>query len=119
MVGYEDWDLWMTLAERGGTALFVDGIPVVRYRVHGVRMLHSVAGNHRRLYRELKARHPKLFASLREHRERSILSPVPRRLYPLLFGARRPFGIRRRATAAIRRVRPRSRRAGARPQSPP
>ena len=119
MVGYEDWDLWMTLAERGGTALFVDGIPVVRYRVHGVRMLHSVAGNHRVLYAELKARHPKLFASLDEHRKRSILSPLQRRLYPLMFGARRPFGIRRRAKALLRRVRPRSRRAGARPQSPP
>jgi glycosyltransferase involved in cell wall biosynthesis len=119
MVGYEDWDLWMTLAERGGTALFVDGLPVVRYRVHGVRMLRSVAGNHRALYAELKARHPKLFASLGEHRKHSILSPAQRVLYPLLFGGRPPLGIKRTARTAIRRVRPRSRRAGARPQSPP
>lgn len=101
MVGYEDWDLWMTLAERGGTAVFVEGVPVVRYRVHGVRMLRSVAGNHSRLYRELKARHPRLFGDLDEHRERSILSPAQRRLYPLLYGGRRPLGIKRRASHVV------------------
>lgn len=98
MVGYEDWDLWMTLAERGGTAIFVEKTPVVRYRVHGVRMLRSVTGNHTRLYRELQARHPSLFANLDKHRPRSVLSPVERRLYPIVYGARRPSGIKRRAS---------------------
>ena len=113
MVGYEDWDLWMTLAERGGSAVFVEGVPAVRYRVHGVRMLRSVAGNHARLYRELRSRHPRLFAELPEHRARSILSPVQRRLYPLVFGGRRPLGIRRRATHLVNLARAaRSRRRG-------
>lgn len=105
MVGYEDWDLWMTLAERGGTAVFADGVPVVRYRVHGVRMLRSVAGNHAQLYRELKARHPRLFANLGEYRRNSILSPLERRLYPLVYGGRRPFGIKRRAAHVVSRIR--------------
>ncbi len=105
MVGYEDWDLWMTLAERGGTAVFADGVPVVRYRVHGVRMLRSVTGNHARLYRELRARHPSLFANLDEHRRDSVLSPLERRLYPLIYGARRPLGIKRRASHLLGRIR--------------
>jgi glycosyltransferase involved in cell wall biosynthesis len=104
MVGYEDWDLWMTLAERGGTAVFVGKVPVVRYRVHGVRMLRSVAGNHVQLYRELQARHPSLFANLDEHRGQSVLSPLQRRLYPIVYGARRPSGIKRRASHIVNRA---------------
>jgi glycosyltransferase involved in cell wall biosynthesis len=105
MVGYEDWDLWMTLAERGGTAVFAEGVPVVRYRVHGVRMLRSVAGNHAQLYRELKARHPRLFANLGEYRRDSVLSPLEQRLYPVIYGGRRPFGIKRRAAHVMCRIR--------------
>jgi glycosyltransferase involved in cell wall biosynthesis len=120
MVGYEDWDLWMSLAERGSTAVFTDTI-AVRYRVHGVRMLRSVAGNHAALYAALRARHPKLFAELREHRRRSSLSLPARLLYPALYGRRRPTGIWRRAQElgqAVRRGKRRSRTAGAPPQSP-
>jgi glycosyltransferase involved in cell wall biosynthesis len=122
MVGYEDWDLWMSLAERGGTAVFIDEVLAVRYRVHGVRMLRSAARNHGALYAELKERHPQLFADLAAHRRRSSLSPVERVLYPVLFGARRPTGLRRRTEelrARLRRARRRSRTGDARPQSPP
>jgi glycosyltransferase involved in cell wall biosynthesis len=120
MVGYEDWDLWMTLAERGGTAVFADTI-AVRYRVHGVRMLRSVTGNHRALYTALQDRHPGLFAELPRHRERSTLSRPARALYPILYGARRPTGIRRRGqelTAWLRRALRRTRTGGAPPRSP-
>jgi glycosyltransferase involved in cell wall biosynthesis len=122
MVGYEDWDLWMTLAERGGTAVFIDNVLAVRYRVHGVRMLRSAARNHGALYAELKARHPQLFAELAGHRRRSPLSRLDRTLYPVLFGGRRPTGLKRRAEelrGRLRRARRRSRTGGARPQSPP
>jgi hypothetical protein len=122
MVGYEDWDLWMSLAERGGAAVFIDETLTIRYRVHGARMLRSAARNHTALYAELKARHPQLFADLGAHRRRSSLSRVERVLYPLLFGARRPTGLKRRAEelkARVRRARRRSRTGDARPQSPP
>jgi glycosyltransferase involved in cell wall biosynthesis len=104
MVGYEDWDLWMSLAERGRDAIFIDDVLVMRYRIHGVRMLRSSARNHRALYAELKARHPRLFSELREHRGRSMLSPLERALYPYAFGARRPFGIKRRAELLLGRL---------------
>ena len=105
MVGYEDWDLWMSLAERGGRALFIEDVPVFRYRVHGVRMLRSVAGSHGALYAELRARHPRLFADLPTHRRRSILSRPERWLYPVLFGRRRPLGLKRRTELVVSRMR--------------
>jgi glycosyltransferase involved in cell wall biosynthesis len=110
MVGYEDWDLWMSLAESGRTAVFAEGVTAMRYRVHGERMLRSSTRNHGALYAELKARHPVLFGSLGEHRGRSGLSPLERRLYPVLFGGRRPRGIKRRAELVFERLAPGRRR---------
>jgi glycosyltransferase involved in cell wall biosynthesis len=104
MVGYEDWDLWMSLAESGRTAVFAEGVLVVRYRVHGERMLRSSSRNHRALYAELRARHPRLFADLGAHRRRSSLSRVERLLYPVLFGSRQPRGIKRRAELVLGRL---------------
>jgi hypothetical protein len=104
MVGYEDWDLWMSLAERGRDAVFIDDVLVMRYRIHGVRMLRSSARNHRALYAELKARHPRLFSALPEHRQRSRLSRVERVLYPHMFGGRPPFGLKRRAELLVGRL---------------
>jgi glycosyltransferase involved in cell wall biosynthesis len=106
MVGYEDWDLWMSLAERGGDAVFIEDVLVLRYRIHGGRMLRSAARNHRALYTELKGRHPRLFSELPEHRARSSLSPIERRLYPHVFGARPPLGLRRRAELLAGRLLP-------------
>jgi hypothetical protein len=68
-------------------------------------MLRSVASNHARLYRELKARHPGLFANLDKYRRDSLLSPLEQRLYPVIYGGRRPFGIKRRAAHVIGRIR--------------
>jgi glycosyltransferase involved in cell wall biosynthesis len=71
--GYEDWDLWMTLAERGWKGI---GIPEVTgyYRVHAGRRLSRSSRRHAERYAKLRARHPHLFAERRRHRRDS---PAP------------------------------------------
>jgi glycosyltransferase involved in cell wall biosynthesis len=71
--GYEDWDLWMTLAERGWKGV---GIPEITgyYRVHAGRRLARSSRRHAERYAKLRARHPRLFAERRLHRR---ASPAP------------------------------------------
>ncbi|HZR94267.1 MAG TPA: glycosyltransferase family 2 protein [Gaiellaceae bacterium] len=85
--GYEDWNLWMALAERGERIVHV-GAPGYRRRLHGRRLNQDARERHRILYAELRRAHPALFDRLREHRASSDLSPAKRLLYPVLFGAR-------------------------------
>lgn len=101
MVGYEDWNLWMSLAEEEKPVLFVENAIAVRYRIHGVRMLRKAAENHQALYETLRRTHPRLFAELGEHRRRSALSWPRRLLYPVLYGSRQPSGINRSLRTAI------------------
>ena len=106
MIGYEDWGLWMTLAERWDTAVHAGpGFTAVRYRLHGPRMHGDATTRHRRLYAELKRTHPRLFAEIGQHRRRSTLSWPQRLVYPLLFGGRPPFGLRTRCWALAARLR--------------
>jgi glycosyltransferase involved in cell wall biosynthesis len=58
--GYEDWDLWMSLAERGHRGVYV-ARPILRYRRRGLRMLGGTIERHAALYAQLAARHPALF----------------------------------------------------------
>ena len=89
---YADWDLWMSLAERGERGIHLgDGRPSFRYRIHGPRMFDAARREHPALYAELKRRHPRLFAELREHRRRSGLNPVSKLLYPIVYGGRRRY----------------------------
>lgn len=106
MVGYEDWNLWMTLAERHMVGLHAGpGVLAVRRRLHGPRMLGDSVTRHRKLYAELRRTHPQLFADRRRNFRTSAL-PLPKRIaYPLLFGARPPLGIRTTAWALAERVR--------------
>lgn len=88
--GYEDWHLWMTLAERGETGVHLGaGLPTYRRRLHGERMLTAAKSSHAGIYSQLRRDHPRLFADLAEHRRRSRLSPVRKALYPLVYGGRR------------------------------
>src|SRR4051794_35576931 len=68
--GYEDWDLWMSFAERGWKGV---GIPVVtlEYRSHGTRMLQDSATRHAEIYAHMRRRHPELFATRRRNWLRS------------------------------------------------
>lgn len=102
---YEDWNLWMTLAEQGERGLHAgEGVPVYRRRLHGERKLQSGKRRHVKLYDELRAAHPDLFASLPEHRRRSDLSTARKILYPAVYGRRRRFSFERHVKAGLDRV---------------
>jgi glycosyltransferase involved in cell wall biosynthesis len=90
--GYEDWGLWMTLAEQGRRGVHAGtSVPTYHRRLHGERMLGVAKANHRTLYQALRREHPGLFAELSAHRRASQLS-LPRKLiYPVLYGGRRRF----------------------------
>lgn len=74
--GYEDWDLWMSLAERGWKGV---GVPEVtaHYRVQTGRRLSRSSQRHAERIERLRARHPTLFSKRAENRR---TSPAPRLL---------------------------------------
>lgn len=78
--GYEDWDLWMALAERGARGIHV---PVLTgwYRVRSTRMLAGAQQRHGAILAVLRERHPGLFAGRAANRRRS---PAPLRCKALL-----------------------------------
>ena len=87
--GYEDWDLWMGLAEAGWSMVHLgDERPIYRRRLHGERMLQEVRRRHRSQYRNLRAAHPRLFAQLRRHRRASPMGWGRKLLYPFVYGGR-------------------------------
>ena len=85
--GYEDWNLWMGLAERGGAIVHL-GAPGYRRRLHGQRLNQLARTRHRERYAAMRRAHPGLFGRLREHRRASDLSPARKLLYPLVYGGR-------------------------------
>jgi glycosyltransferase involved in cell wall biosynthesis len=103
--GYEDWSLWMSLAERGFKGVHA-GREVItfRRRVHGGRMLASAKANHRSLYRALRREHEALFADLPAYRRASELSAVRKLLYPAVYGARPRFRFESRLKAWLDRI---------------
>jgi glycosyltransferase involved in cell wall biosynthesis len=104
-VGYEDWRLWMTFAERGYRGLHAGrGVLTYRRRLHGERMLTAAKANHRDLYRTLRSEHPLLFAQLAHHRRASPMSAPRKLLYPVLYGGRPRFAFERRVKAWLDRV---------------
>jgi glycosyltransferase involved in cell wall biosynthesis len=76
--GYEDWDLWLSLAERGTRGR---RLPLVafEYRLHGTRMLREMATRHGEIFDELRARHAALFDARRALWRRSS-APLALRL---------------------------------------
>lgn len=91
--GYEDWDLWMALAERGlDGANMGPGFLTFRRRLHGTRMLTVAKRTHGALYRDMRVHHPLLFRDLRKNRAASDLGTVRKLVYPVLYGGRRRYG---------------------------
>jgi len=118
--GYEDWDLWLALVERGYTGVHV-ARPTLRYRRRSGRMLDDCTPEHGTLYAKLRSRHPGLFAARRANLRRStaplraklafpVLEALPldpftrHRVYLFLNRPRQTVSFRRlrRATAAAR-----------------
>ena len=85
--GYEDWNLWMSLAERGEQIVHL-GAAAYRRRLHGRRLNQKTREAHREHYEEMRRQHPDLFKRLPQYRRSSDLSLLRRVLYPVLFGAR-------------------------------
>jgi glycosyltransferase involved in cell wall biosynthesis len=90
--GYEDWGLWMTLAEHGCRGIHAGaGVLTFHRRLHGTRMLGAAKADHRALYRRLRGEHAGLFSELGAHRRASSLSPLRKFLYPVIYGGRRRY----------------------------
>ncbi len=81
--GYEDWDLWMALAERGARGIH---IPVVtgRYRVRSARMLGETQQRHGAQLDLLRTRHPRLFDERAANRRRSSAPLRCKLFFPLV-----------------------------------
>jgi glycosyltransferase involved in cell wall biosynthesis len=86
--GYEDWNLWMSLAEGGARIVHLGpGRAGYRRRLHGQRLNARAKQRHRALYQAMVVAHPALFAERAAHRRRSDLSAPRKMLYPILYGA--------------------------------
>ena len=95
--GYEDWHLWMSLAERRRRIVHLGpGVVGYRRRLHGTRLNAEAKRRHADIYRVLRDGHPALFAALAEHRRRSDLSFARKLLYPVVYGARAEVPFERR-----------------------
>ena len=106
--GYEDWHVWMGLAERGYEGLYLGpGQVVYRRRFHGERRMTRDRRRHRHIYSTLRSLHPALFERIPEHRRTTTLSPLQARLYPLVYGGRPRFSFEPRLRAALSRLRAR------------
>ena len=102
---YEDWDLWMTIAESGrSTEHMGRGFETYRQRVHGPRLLEAVKRNHVPIYKLMRSSHPGLFDHVRTHRMGSDLSRSRRLLYPLVYGRRRRFSFEPRVKSLLDRI---------------
>jgi glycosyltransferase involved in cell wall biosynthesis len=81
---YEDWNLWMSLAERGVRGRRVD-VVVYRHRLHGTRMAATAISRYPELYAALHRRHDTLFLRRPETKRASPL-PAPVKLaLPVIF----------------------------------
>ena len=63
---FQDWDLWMALAEAGHRGAGLDE-PVLHYRRHAGRQFERGAARHAELYSTLRSRHRRLFAARRRN----------------------------------------------------
>ncbi|HEX6652243.1 MAG TPA: glycosyltransferase family A protein [Thermoleophilaceae bacterium] len=103
--GYEDWNLWMTIAERADCCVHLGhGRLTYRRRLHGERKLARGKRRHPTLYRELARTHPRLFAELASHRRESGMSTMRKRLYPIVYGRRRRFAVEGRVKSLLDRL---------------
>lgn len=83
--GYEDWDLWLALAERDQQAVCVERAVYSR-RIHGSRMLRDARVAHRQIYVELCQRHSGLFAQRKDLRRENNPPLWKRIFYPIVLG---------------------------------
>lgn len=85
--GYEDWNLWMSLAESGVAGRGLD-VVVYCHRLHGVRQRLSSVRRHDELYGSLRSQHAALFASRTHHRRQSDARLAVKAVVPLVYRIR-------------------------------
>jgi len=86
---YEDWHVWMSLAERGERGVYLGrGVVTYRRRIQGGRRLSSDRRRHAQAVGKLRALHPALYSQIKQHRRRSDLGLVQKALYPVIYGRR-------------------------------
>lgn len=84
---YEDWALYLTLAEHGHCGIRLDRV-VWEQRIHGVRRQAAARRQHRRRYRALRSSHRDLFAD-KPRLRRAARPPLWQVLvFPLVLGSR-------------------------------
>ena len=102
---HEDWNLWMAIAERGHRGVHLGpGEIVYRRRMHSGRLLSNNRDQHPKLYKTLKATHPRLFEDLPRHRRESDMTARRKRLYPIVYGGRRRFAFENKVKALLDRA---------------
>lgn len=84
--GYEDWDLWMALAEQGVRGIYVRRL-VERHREHGARRWSQDFSRHGRALTVLRERHRDLFASRAANLRRSSAPRRQKLLLPMIEAA--------------------------------
>jgi len=97
---YEDWDLWMTLAERRARGVGLS-VPVYCHRLHGIRRNRRAKPREAEILADLRNRHPALFAKRAENRARSTAPVLLKLALPALERLRWPSLHRRRTASAI------------------
>jgi glycosyltransferase involved in cell wall biosynthesis len=115
--GYEDWDLWLALAERGWEGIRVDR-DVLRVRQHAGRLNAGWLERHGEFVHELRRRHPALYER-RPSTRRASRAPLRsklllRALERLPLSDRDRFRLMRLAHRPLRMLAGRRRRRAAR-----
>jgi glycosyltransferase involved in cell wall biosynthesis/predicted O-methyltransferase YrrM/Tfp pilus assembly protein PilF len=72
LMGYEDWDFWLTLAERGCKGRLVPE-PLFCYRKHGQGMLNQDNQKRDLLMAQMVCNHPELYDASRQESARAVL----------------------------------------------
>ena len=115
--GYEDWDLWLALAERGWTGVRIER-DVLRVRQHTGRLNAGWLERHGDFVDELRRRHPELYARRRTTRRASRAPLRSKLLFPALerlpLAARDRFRLMRLVHHPVRMLGARRQRRAAR-----
>ncbi len=82
--GYEDWDLWMKLAERGFDGVHVSMVTYHHRRHSEARRRRTSERRHAEEYELLRSRHPTLFAERRVTWRRSPSGVIVKAAFPLV-----------------------------------
>jgi GT2 family glycosyltransferase len=102
---YEDWHVWMSLAERGARGIHMGpGFVTYRRRIQSQRRLSSDRRRHRDAVATLRRLHPRLFDSLREHERASQLGRAQKLLLRATYGARPRLPFERRLRHVLDRM---------------